>query len=293
MAVIHFITNGTNKNSDRCRGVDIAHRLNFPIHKINDIDFTKINQQDLIISIKCYPNKPNIPSNQTYIDLVDSADEHLIKILKNNPEINALVQTPFNRIYLQDKFNLKNKIYPIRHCHCNNEKLKRFDDPFIKNKIPILLYNGHPSGFENSLEFKRKADKWGFKFKMVHTCNQYSGEKARKEAIKLYREADIFLAFRTKPKRAGLPLKMKGPTKLNNAGSFGLPCVAYPEPAFATNFDKPGNFLRAKSFEDMIGWCMELKANADMYYQLGRMAYIDSTAFHIDNVINEYVELLK
>jgi hypothetical protein len=191
--------------------------------------------------------------------------------------------------YAKKKWFPSNNVIYIPHSHCNNENAVRPD-----REVKAILYNGSLQGFPEKpwAEFKQKAEALGFIIKRDQTVDNKKSNSVRQDCCDLYLSCDIQVSFRSSTIFENLPLVMKGPTKLNNAGSFCIPSVAYPEIAFTDNHGKPGQFLLATNIDEMIGWCSRLKFDSELYNSIAQNAYEDAQPYHIDEVVKYYKELL-
>ncbi len=107
----------------------------------------------------------------------------------------------------------------------------------------------------------------------------------REQVLAAYRRMDIQIVF-----RANLPdREICDPLKLSNAGSFGIPTVAYPELSYATEYD--GCFLPAQTIEELVDGVDRLARTPSLYQEYARKALDRSEAYHIDNVVKRYLHL--
>ena len=81
---------------------------------------------------------------------------------------------------------------------------------------------------------------------------------------------------------------MKGPTKLNNAGSFRVPSVAFPECAYMHNAYGESSCVLVTSIDEMVHACIRLRDDQEYYYRIADKAFSDAQAVHIDEVVKAY-----
>lgn len=285
MGKIIFLTNRTKLGSDKCRGNDIAEAMNQPV----DIPVDQITENDTVIMIKHI--NPNVlkRTKKVYCDLVDGVEFFYSK-LKVHPEITIICLTP-TACKIFQQWLPKHKIIWIPHSHCNNENRVRPSDRPVEN----VVYNGTEYGFpkHNFEELKKLLGPFGFRFYYSHTIMEGKDKQyAREKCCDSYYNADIAVAFRSLTTFHNLPLGAKSPTKLNNAGSFKVPTIAFPEPAFVNNYDKVGHFCRANTIHDMVNICMRLKKDNAFYKSMAEKSYQDAQPYHISKIVKWYEALI-
>jgi len=107
----------------------------------------------------------------------------------------------------------------------------------------------------------------------------------REQVLSAYRAMDVQIVF-----RANLPdREICDALKLSNAGSFGIPTVAYPELAYAEEYD--GAFLPANTVEELVDGVGRLASSDSLYREYAEKAIERSEAFHIDNLVKRYQAL--
>ena len=83
----------------------------------------------------------------------------------------------------------------------------------------------------------------------------------------------------------------KTPNKLVNAGSFGIPTVAYPEMNFVKEWDQC--FVQADTMQKMIASLELLKNNKDYYLQMSQKALIKAEKNYIYHIGKLYKNLYQ
>ncbi len=84
--------------------------------------------------------------------------------------------------------------------------------------------------------------------------------------------------------------KLKNPLKLANAGSFGIPTVAYPEPNYVAEWD--GCFAKATNLDQIVRAVSVLMSSKVAYENLSGLAYEKSKEYHINKILPLYKELM-
>ncbi len=284
---IVFLTTGSRVSSDRCRGEDIARRMGMPC----DIDPSEINSADVVIMIKHVRAMAVNRAGRAIADIVDGARGDTYAWIRKAPrKIEVMTMTPDAARYVGEEFFPHNRCIWMPHTHVNDER--RVREP--GREIKTLGYNGVDRGFPRAEweEFAKLAIKAGFSLSRAHHAAKRNGDP-RKACADWYYGIDIQVAFRRQYDDPELPLCMKGPTKLNNAGSFGIPSVALPEMAFERNYGMPGNYSQAHSPTDMVDVCKALRDHPALYAERAAAARRAAVPYHIDNVVKRYEELMR
>lgn len=118
---------------------------------------------------------------------------------------------------------------------------------------------------------------------------QFTNELHRRRGVvRFYRTLDIQIVFR--PTCARYPnLFHMNPLKLSNAGSFGIPTVAWPEPSFTAEWS--GSFLPVDSMAEMMAQVEKLKNDPGLYAEMAHRARAKAEEYHIDHIAERYKEL--
>ncbi|MHA1690355.1 MAG: glycosyltransferase [Candidatus Heimdallarchaeaceae archaeon] len=284
MGKLFIYTRLTGIASDRCRGIDIAERLGCPI----DVPYSEITSDDTILMIKHCNAKIFDRTQKIYVDIVDGFNGGY-NFIASNPFITVVTMTAKAAEYAKKTWFPNNNIIWIPHSHCNNERVVRPD-----REVKVVLYNGFHLGFplEHWKIFKQKIEAQGFKARRAQTIENKNSPNLRLDCCNLYMSSDIQVSFRSSTPYKLLPLILKGPTKLNNAGSFRIPSVSYPESAFTDNHGEPGCFLPAKTIDEMVEQCVKLRDDKDLYNEIAQGAYESAQPYHIDEIIKYDEEML-
>lgn len=283
---IHFYTCRTGMGSDRCRGMDIAEKMKMPC----DEPYGAIEADDIVLTVKHFNPAILEKSKHVYVDIVDGSRGPTYDTIRRHESVTVVTLTPMGAKWIKQSWFPNHRVIWIPHTHCNDENRIRPHE----RAVTTLMYNGTANGFAPAAwgEFVGRAKREGFEVVRKHTISSPHSVDLRKDCCDAYLACDIQVAFRPHFEDAELPLHLKSATKLNNAASFRVPSVAYPETAFTHNYGKAGRFAAAETIEQMIQACMRLRDEPDMYRNLYFDAWVDAQPYHIDKVVKHYERLL-
>ena len=285
--------------SSRCRGTDIANYLDMPIN----IPLDEVASEDISILVKKFDRNIIAKSKHTYIDFMDGHDGLEQEIADNihglENKISILTMDPHGAKILKKYVFPQYPVVWIPHTHCNNEERIRPLDREVKT----ILYNGNEMGFADPLwkVFSENAQRHNFITIKEQTVSVGSSDD-RKLCSDSYYNADIAVSFRMyggrylarhHPEIPITSIDLKCATKLNNASSFKVPSVAFPEHAFLWNYTKNGTFIPVYDLRDMLRSCICLRDDPKLYQLIADKAYEESKPYHIKYVSQKYLDLLK
>ena len=227
-------------------------------------------QKDICIYVKMRPEE-SCPE-KTYYDIIDAMAA--TKWLKGNPEISVITMTEIGRDYLFKTLNRKN-IHIIPQHHCNYEKIQR--EP---REVKVVGYIGGVRQLQyNPAQLEKELADVGLEFR-------YKTKFFKREDVTSFlKTIDINIAFRYRQQRKYL----KDALKLVNAGSFGIPSVAYPEMGYEATFHN--RYIKVETKKDLIAKCKQLATDSDLYDSISNIARLRANAYHIDNIIPLYQQL--
>jgi len=251
--------------SGKIRGQQIADYL---IAKHNPLDGF---EEDVCVYAKRFP--PDDPPKNTVVDIVDS--RKLIYWVNAHPDAKVIAISKIALNYLKRKLK-RDDIYLIPEHHCNFENDLRHPKP-----VTTVGYMGCRSGSTFPDDMEERFAKIGLKF--VYT-RKY---KTRQDVVDFYKTIDIQVMHRYT--RHTATWMLKNPLKLANAGSFGIPSVAYPEVNFIEEFKDC--FAEAETFDEMINQCKMLKEHNSYYRTMAAKARLRSKHYHIDKIAPLYKKL--
>jgi len=260
--------------SGEIRGRQIAKRLDVPY----DVDVTP-DSTVVAVKVKILDAEKTLDYvNSLWIDVIDGYG--LIEELLIHPRLNAIAIGPMSSQFIGKR--VRNKIVVIPEHNCNFEGYTRNFDKEVK----VVGAMHHPGNFDLDVKAVTKAlASIGLEFRAVDTF------KTRDDVVNFYKEIDIQLCFRF---WRGIgqkePPELKNPLKLENAGSFKIPTVAFPEPCFIEEFGE-STFKHVFDVEDIVEACKILKSNKRYYQEYAERAWQRAQDFHIDKISPLYLEL--
>jgi hypothetical protein len=258
----HTKDSTTLRVSSRIRGDEISEYLGARLNPIDGFD------DDVCIHVK--PKYLEHVKDGHWIDYLDS--ENLIYFLKDRPKVNVIAHSKVSYEYLTE--NLENKVVLIPSHHINIEGAKR-----ERKEITTVGYIGaaSPEAFKAYAEIGERLKEIGLDFK---ACFSF---KTRQDAVDLYKSIDIFII-------GDLPncgTHQKAPTKIINAGSFGIPTIACPVPGYA---EIEGSYIPAESLGSMISAAKYL-TNEIIYDRWSKKASAMAEPYHISKIAELYKAL--
>jgi len=262
MRNISFFT-GMMDASAVCRGLQMAEYLGAKFNPEEGYE------NDICIYVKKRP--PDQFPKHSYYDLVDHPRAGTW--LLSHPEMSVIATSVIQKEYLSRVLGRKDIIL-IPHHHCNYERITRENRPMknvgvIGNMKSVQLDEGELGDI-----FVRLGLNYIHSYK--YTC--------REDIIDFYKKLDIQIVWRPNNKH-----NYHNPLKLANAGSFGIPTVAYPEPNFVTEWDY--DFIPANSVDVLVKKVKFLSENKQLYNEISFKAKVKAEKYHIDNVSKLYLEL--
>jgi len=257
--------------SGEIRGKQVAERGGWLL------DPEGMRRGDIAVFIKQYPNqalldemrKLNIP---IFVDTVDCYG--IIPMLNEFPDITVIAMSRVAREYLESKID--NKIVRIDEHHCNwdNELVNR-------TELKRIGYVGYGCSFQLPIDVvKDTLKKFDIEFTMLTEF------KTRQDIVDYYKTIDLQLCFRLPGTIHNLVPQLRNPLKLANAGSFGIPTIAYPEPSYVDEWD--GSFFPIGGLQGLIHWVDEIKRDWEVYAFMRYLAVNRAKQYYIDNVIANY-----
>jgi len=241
---------------------------------------TEVLEDDIYIYVKHYP-VGKVPKH-TYID-VDDAPETLAWI-KAHPEVGIIATAQTAKDFLSRVLN-RTDINVIPHAHCNYERWIR-PEREIK-KVGII---GSITSFQYPVdEFRKKLEEVGFELSYEqdywNTYRSTPDMPGRLKVVGFYKTIDIQVVWRPKMYK----FYLKNPNKLVNAGSFGIPTVAYPELSFKNEWK--GYYIPANTIDEMIKSLCMLREDYNNYKAMSDKVLEKANKNHIENIAKLYENL--
>lgn len=264
-----FVTN-RKWTSSLLRGRQIAEALGVPC------DPSPISARETVVAVKCW--HPDFSRfDHLYCDIVDS--DSLLHVLHASPHVGVITCTEKGRDYVSAR--IENEIRVIPHHHCNFENRTRSE------KEPrVAGYVGCAGNLNLDAAVIQKAlGKIGMDFVVLYNDGM---SLSREDICRFYLSIDLQVVFRKPRLIPNMPPELKNPLKLDNAGSFGVPTVGYPEPCFgAAN----GGFVQAMNLNQIVEACAALKSDWSLYRRLAESGRQQAQARHIFRIVPMYRDL--
>ena len=230
-------------------------------------------ENDICIYVKVLPENP---PKHSYADVDDSTK--LAEWLKTHPEMGVITTSENTKEYLSKTLK-RSDIVVIPHAHCNYERWIRPD-----REVKTVGVIGSITSFQaDTTKFAERLKEIGLEFsyeKEYWETYQYSREKV----CDFHKEIDIQVCWRPKMHAK----EFKNPNKLANAGSFGIPTIAYPEEGFK---EWGGAYVEVVSVDEMVWACKQLKDKKNVYKHYSESALYKAEANHMDSIIKLYRSL--
>lgn len=228
-------------------------------------------KDDVCIWVKSQPPE-NCP-RFSYVDIMEG--DNLVPWLAAHPKVGIIAVTKDIKKYLE-KTLIRNNIILIPQNHCNYKRELR-----NRTDVRVVGFIGFPKySFRHPLDdIKERLAKVRLDFIEKTSFN------GRRGVIGFYKRVDIQIVWRPNAD------EFRNPLKLSNAGSFGIPTVAYPEESFVSEYD--GCFIPAMSIDELIIKVKELKDNPDLYDYTAKKVMTRAENYHIEHISKLYKKLDK
>ena len=254
--------------SGKIRGQQISSYLNA---KQNPTDVDEYHD-DVCVYVKSYPPKDWHPEN-SYVDVVDSY--RLLKWVKDNPQFGVIAISKVAHDYMSKKLKRDDvRLIPEHHCNFNREI-----NPSRPVKTVGYIGNSNGSLFPDNI--KELFAEEGFDCKIV------TNYRNREHVVNFYKSIDIQVIRQRK--RNIRQSRLKNPLKITNAGSFGVPTVAFPEPHSVAEFK--GCFIEVHSISEMLASCVMLRDSKGCYDDMSGKALERAENYHISKIAELYLQL--
>lgn len=256
------------RGSSIIRAQQIAEYLNAKCVWVSNYGADLFQSEDLCIYVKPGLDDKTVLSKNSYIDLIDSTDYFW---LFDHPEVGLITCSETTYDYFS-KVLSGNKLVLIPQHHCNFERYRK--EP---RDIKTVGYIGSFEKFRHDREYIiERCEKLKVKaiFKELY--------RTREDVCEFYKKIDIQLDWRTRK-------EIVNPLKLINAGSFGIPTIAYPNSAYR---EIEGYYLEAGTTDEMFDRLSELIDSPELYTQYSDKLIDKTEQYHIENIAPLYRKLL-
>lgn len=234
---------------------------------------------DVAVFVKTVPPQAVINHiKRVYVDVDDGYG--LIPFLREQPKVYPIAASRVGQKYLQEQLG-RDDVLLIPGHHCNFERFVR-----VTSEVKTAGFIGYPENLHLGIDELHKAlGDIGIDF-IAKT-----DAKSREDVCNFYKSIDIQVCFRKKSETNPAP-ELRDPLKLINAGSFGIPTVAYPEPSYADEFN--GCFVSVQSLSEVLEACRCLLDVGYLpeYNDLSMRARDRAEHYHIDHIAPLFRRLL-
>lgn len=241
----------------KIRGQQMAAHLGGKVNPLSGYD------DDVCIYVKQKPQGA-IPKN-VWMDVGDQLLYHRFILQHESCGIIAISRShmeAMKEIYPRERIVL------IPEHHCNFERrIKPRRKPLVAGVI------GGWNSFQYSHE--RFSDMLrGIGLRWLFEPNFMS----REDVLSFYEKIDVQVVYRPSVYRS----ELCNPLKLENAGSFGIPTVAFPEPSYESDFG--GAFIPAYSVDEIVDKLYMLVRDEAYYDEWRSIAIEKAEDFHIEHI---------
>ncbi len=236
-----------------------------------------IYPDDVVVLIKGHPSDRLLDYvKKVYVDVDDNGT--LIEYLREHRDVSVIAASKVGQRFLGEVTG-RDDVMLIPGHHCNFERAVR-----VTNEVKTAGFIGYPENLHLGIdELHTALGDIGIDFVAK------TDAKSREDVCNFYKTIDIQICFRKKGKMNPWP-DLRDPLKLINAGSFGIPTVAYPEPSYEDEFG--GYFLEALSLEKIVEGCNALKSDGWLYHEIAMSALQKAESYHIQHIAPMFGRLL-
>ena len=218
----------------------------------------------------CTP-RDGVDPARCYHDVMDCG---LAKISRVDRFPGGIIATSKSQYGVLRKEFPRRELHMIPQHHCNFDRERREDRPVLR--VGCIGGDAAVQWPHWSVErmLKEIGLEWHFEVH-YHT---------RRRVVAFYRTIDIQLCFRPTHPR-GI-LNHLNTLKLANAGSFGIPTVALPEPAYSEEW--PDACVFGDGMYDIMLKIKSLKENPQLYAECSNRASLRAEEYHYENILPLY-----
>jgi hypothetical protein len=176
-----------------------------------------------------------------------------------------------------EMYHGRKRVFIPQH-HCNFEKVMRPD-----RSVQVAGYAGNVLTVQWPTEDVVKGlGDIGMAWRPLTQLSR------REYSARYYPTIDVQIVYR--PECWIIPAELRNTLKLANAGAYGIPTVAFPEPAFIREWKD--EVLYGESMEEIIAHVKRLKEDTGLYREMSARAYEKSKEYDIEVIARRYVDLL-
>lgn len=207
-----------------------------------------------------------------YLDILDAY--YLCEVAKKHPKVPVISTSDWNYELL--KRTLPNKIINIPEQHCNFERIRK-EKKSITTVGCIGSYHAFPylpKGLKEALA-KRNIE-----------LIEFSKFFTRLDIIAFYMKIDVQIVWR--PYFNYQKDILMNPRKIINGSAFGVPTIAYDEPAFK---EMEGCYLPVKTLDEFLLSLDDLIASPATYDEYSERGLKKTEDYHIEKIAKLYKNL--
>ncbi len=271
MARLVVITNPYQ--SGEIRGRQVAERLRERGRDV-EVDPPELKRDDTVLCVKSMLKDDAVAHVQRMLmDVVDSPQT--LEWLKTHESVEIVSIGLTHEAYMRELYPGR-KVWLLPEHHCNREGVRvRLEQP------RVVGYCGTVEGLQ--LDAKTLAAAiapLGYELILCYD------PPTREDVCRFYRCIDVQLCWR--PSLSDL--RLKNPLKLANAGSFGVPTIAYPEPSYVEECG--GEFLPALKLEDVLTHLRAFRERGWTWRNWSDIAFQLSGRYSLERVASLYESVL-
>ena len=212
----------------------------------------------------------------SYYDVLDSKPRLMWNLRRRTR--GAIISTSKTHREEMAKMFPGREVHLIPQHHCNLERARRERDE-VRVVGCIGGYSAVQWPFESlALECRQRGLEWKFS----------ADFSTREKVVEFYKSIDVHLSFR--PTSTRFPhLLFHNCLKLANAGSFGIPTIAFPEPAYLAEWKD--ECLWSTSITELLDLAKKLKDTPGLYVEMSEKARVRAEEYHMDKVVGLYRSL--
>jgi len=254
------------------RGSQVAEYLGANLQIVRSPFSATGHDDEVCIFVKGQP--PEDYAKGSYLDMVDAKER--FSWIDSHPDIKLIAVSKTALRCMRKRLN-RDDIVIIPEHHCNYDREQRDRDEI--KRAGVIGNNNAFWGFSEDIDDQFAELGLEFEYK-----TQY---KSRQDAVDFYRNIDIQCVWR--PHMLGHESALRNPLKLENAGSFGIPTVAYPEEDYVAEF--AGAFVPAMTMREMFRAVRRLQNDPVFYHDMSQAASERAEAYHIERTSKLYLKL--
>lgn len=271
MARLVVLTN--QWQSGEIRGRQIAAELQRRGHDVA-VDPGMLYRGDVVLCVKSMPEDSAVRHvARILMDVIDSPAS--LEWLKGHEKVEIVSIGRTHAAYMQELFPGR-RVWLLPEHHCNREGARvRVEQP------RVVGYCGTLEGLQLKVDDIIKAiAPLGYELILNYD------PPTREDVCRFYRCIDVQLCWRPSLSDP----RLKNPLKLVNAGSFGVPTIAWPEVSYVE--ECPSEFLTALTLDDVVGYLSNFRECSRGYRTWCDVAYQLSERYSLERVASMYEEVL-